>query len=277
MANNIKQRVDDAIFLIKNERYEAALLLLLTAIDGSAAKIFPKGTASISTNKKNMDNSERYQRFLGVRLRQIMNFAAQETDYYKKEMPTCLVGVENVEEHIYKAFRCNDVHESMIPEELHYVYAASSTSTTLCIEISRGVIKFSEGFLSALIDVIKMAPCNGKEFDIHHYRVRPLEGLNEQEFCEFIVQKYKLSHMRTGIIFSLLQCIGPCVSDMNDKELKSALDSVIENNQCYNDVYWLNRCEADKPLWEAKEGITEFGLVVILDIIKRVEIIDIAT
>ncbi|HBX3218989.1 TPA: hypothetical protein MHW38_11680 [Klebsiella pneumoniae] len=281
-VGNIKRRVDDADFLIENKKYESALLLLLTAIDGSAIKVFPAKTQSITNptrTRKNrqianeMPNSERYQRFLGVRIRQLLGIMLSEDEYYAKELIHFVEGQEDPEVIIYKAFRCNDVHESSIPTEYHYVYSEDAISNNLSMEFSNGTIKFSSGFLSLLRSAIVYAPCNGSEFGISHFRLMPNDGMTEDDIYNHCNNEYGVSYGKVIVINRLLADIGPGVHSLDLDELSEIIVESIHPGTKTG----LSFPRGGKPACISNNRFTESGKSMLNYILKNSQVVDIAS
>lgn len=281
-AGNIKRRVDDADFLIENKKYESALLLLLTAIDGSAIKVFPAKTQSITNptrTKKNrqianeMPNSERYQRFLGVRIRQLLGMVLSEDEYYTKELVHFVEGQDDPEVIIYKAFRCNDVHESSIPTEYHYVYSEDAISNNLSMEFSNGSVKFSSGFLNLLRSAIVYAPCNGTEFGINHFRLMPNSGMTEVDIYDHCKKEYGVSYGKVIAINMLLAGIGPSAHSLDLNELSEIIAESINQGTKIG----LSSPRDGKPACITNNRFTESGKAMLNYILKNSQVVDIAS
>lgn len=281
-VGNIKRRVDDADFLIENKKYESALLLLLTAIDGSAIKVFPAKTQSITNptrTKQNrqivneMGNSERYQRFLGVRIRQLLGMVLSEDEYYAKELIHFVEGQDDPEVIIYKAFRCNDVHESSIPTEYHYVYSDDAVSNQLSMEFSNGCIKFSSGFLSLLRSAIVYAPCNGSEFGINHFRIMPNAGVTEDDIYEHCAKEFGVSYGKVIVIKGVLAKIGPIVHSLGLDELSVIVARRINPGTKTG----LSAPRDGKPECIRDNRFTESGKALLNYILKNSQVVDIAS
>lgn len=229
---NIKQRVEDAKFNYEHGRYEAALSLLLSAVDGSARKIFPEGVPSINNpvDKKGnpiaMGNKERYVRFLGVRLAHVMGFHFGEEAYFANPRASMVSGVLSPEEKIYMAFRCSDTHESGLPEELKYVFD-KGLKDQYELQLSGKEFRFSSGLLKILERVIVEAPTNGKEFGIEHFRLLPKEGLNPSSLYSYYEKEFEISKGRVDILRMMLAVI-PDSFNIDDTELVSALNQIFQ-------------------------------------------------
>ncbi|ENT8515870.1 hypothetical protein ACKGJF_002723 [Raoultella ornithinolytica] len=235
-SSHIKKRVNDAEFLIENKRYEAALLLLLIAIDGSAIKVFPKGMQSIShpTKKKKgkwvkneISNSERYQRFLGVRLMQELGVSVPDSMFYAHTIPQMVSGPDRPETIIYKAFRNNDVHESKIPEEYHYVYSEDGVSSAYGISFSNGEVRFDKGFLTLLKNVVVRAECNRDEFSSKFITLKHKGGLSIDDYINELHIKSEISPGRIRILIKLMYHLGDEAYACSNDKLRDLLNKLI--------------------------------------------------
>lgn len=281
-SGHIQKRVSDADFLIANERYEAALLLLLTAIDGSASKIFPPKTLSISNPTRmrkgkevtnEMPNSEKYQRFLGVRLRQIMGSTLSEEAYRQKELPSIIKGHEQPEVIIYRHFRCNDVHESLIPEKYQYVYYDKASIGEVSLRFEHGEVFFSMGFLTLLKNVIVYAPCNGIEFGVKHLRFKNRDGSPECDFFAYYGEHYEIPPGRVLGIREAILKIGESVYSMDDNMLAEKVGKNIEKVFETGLKYSFNK----EAIMGGDGVLTPYGVSIVKDMLDRVVIVDIAS
>ncbi|EPN1636176.1 hypothetical protein ACTV10_001468 [Cronobacter sakazakii] len=269
MKNFIRTRIEDADFLVANGRYESALLLLLTAIDGSAAKIFPKGYPSIDNplpNRKgkvtDMSTKERYKRFLGVRLRQVLGHMLQDDAYFSKEITHRGDAFDKPVDMIYEVFRCNDVHEAHIPDELHYVYDPSATSNDMCITFNGDEIRFSKGFLSLLRKIVVDAPCNTREFGRITFSLKPIE-LSKNDLIEKLSEKHAISYPRIRLLLNLVELVGPESYEMNDEVLGFNMNKVLQEHFPGGALTALTQVQRFTPIWDMHNGITELGMSIV--------------
>ncbi|BEC51502.1 hypothetical protein ACV16N_05805 [Escherichia coli] len=271
-SGHIKKRISDAEFLIENQRYEAALLLLLIAIDGSAIKVFPKGTQSIShpTKKRNgkwvkneMSNSERYQRFLGVRLMQELGVALPDSTFYAQNLPQLTDWAERPETIIYKAFRNNDVHESKIPEEYHYVYSEDGVSDQFGISFASGEIKFNKGFLTMLKNVVVRAECNRSEFSSKFIVLTHKDGLSIEDYIAKLSDEHGITKGRIAILVRLMNYLDEEAYTLSNGDLRLLLNSLIEEHLNGSNLTGLCSATAiiDKPpLCTREDWMTNDGV-----------------
>lgn len=286
-VSNIKKRLDDVDFLISHGRYEAALLLLVTAISGSALKVFPFEQKPITkpkkTNgqaqKKRMTDGEKYKRFLRVRLQQIMGYDLPEEAYYWDEIPQFIVAETAPEDIIYHLLRCNDVHESGIPEDYHYIYSENSVGGDFGIEYSNGKWVFCKGFLSLLREVVIGAPCNGKEFGIKHWRFTPKAGVDLRGLIHELSQDLGLTPGRIDIFIQLIErskLNENTVAELSDLELATILTKTLHTKLNGGAKSGLCMARAKEPLCTMEGGITLYGAEIFRKILSKGEVIDIA-
>lgn len=279
---SIRKRVEDANFNIEHGNYETALALLLIAIDGSARKMYPKGTKSIKNPRNDMGNKERYTRFLGVRLREIFGMAMHDRDYYQGELPKLVNGVESPEDKIYTGFRCNELHESGLPEELRYAYEPNSINNTLSLDFIDGEVHFSSGFLRLLEIVITGAPCNGTEFGINHFRLIPNDGSDALDYMKQIGMNNGVTLGRINIMMELIQFAGPHACHMGDEDLAKTLTHMLDSKMVSGartglcSPGWLEpgSAEAMGPLCDWEGGINSNGVKIARKIMDSTHFVD---
>lgn len=231
----IKKRIEDSDFLIAHGRYESALLLLLTAIDASAIKVFPEGTDSLDSPKKEgkkqqkMRNGERYKRFLGVRILELLGFVMSNKAYYEK-LPN-ITNSESPQSIIYKALRCNDVHEGRIPYEYHYIYSESSTSDNYSVSFSGNDVVFNRGFLTLLRNVVVEAPCNDEEFGRASLHIDYGGFDSDKEYGLVNKDKFQLSPGRIQYLVQLYVYLKKRYAHLSQDELTRLYSEYIKNTE----------------------------------------------
>lgn len=279
---SIRQRVDDANLCIQHERFEAALALLLIAVDGSARKMYPEGTKSIKNPKQKMGNKERYTRFLGVRLRQVFGMAMHDKDYYEGELPGLVNSIESPEDKIYTGFRCNELHESGLPEELRYAYEPQGINNTLSLDFVDGEVHFSSGFLRLLETVITGAPCNGNEFGVNHSRLIPNDGSDLFDYMKKIGMKNGVTPGRINMMIELIQFAGPHTYFMGDEDLAKILTHMLDSKMVSGartglcSPGWLEpgSAAAMGPLCDREGGINSNGVKIAREIMDSTHFVD---
>ncbi|UNK53067.1 hypothetical protein [Rahnella aceris] len=234
----IAKRIEDSDFLIGNGRYESALLLLLTAIDASAILVFPKGTKSLyaGKSKEDMGVGERYKRFLGVRIPEILGVVLDDNAYYQ-ELIKFTPDKNTPQEMIYTALRCNDVHEGHIPYEYHYIYNEKSASDNISVSFSGSDVVFNSGFLTLLKTAVVDAPCNDKEFGRASYKLEYKNHNCANDYAEGSKDTFKLSPGRIIVLIKLCHKLKKLNPQLNNDDLKVMIINHIEqneNNASYN-------------------------------------------
>lgn len=272
---SIRKRVEDANFNIQHGRYEAALALLLVAVDGSSKKVYPEGMKSLINPKNEMKNKERYTRFLGVRLRQILGFALDDSAYHEPNLIQFMDGMESPEEQIYTKFRCNDLHESGLPEDLRYVYEPEGVANKLEIAFSENGVRFSSGFLRLLEKVITEAPCNGDEFNVQYYRLKPEDDNSLDSFIDTLSQRHNISSGRVWILTQLIQFIGPYAYQIGDEDLSSSLALALEKNFPEGARTALSLGDGIQPVCLQDDKITDFCIKIVRDIMGSAKLINV--
>ncbi|ELY4660388.1 hypothetical protein SNO30_003059 [Cronobacter sakazakii] len=276
-TGNIRRRIDDIDFNISHGRYEAALALLLIAVDGSARKAFPEDFKSLINPSRRIGNKERYTRFLGVRLRELFGINMPDNAYFSGVLPEFIGGAESPEEKIYVGFRCNDLHESGLPNDLKYVYKHDDNEHSYTLEFSEGQVHFSSGFLRLLRTAIVGAPCNGKEFNIQHFRLVSSCDLSFSEILQRISEKYKISPGRVDILKRLVQFVGPEAEEVDDQQLAKLLTFQLDSRLPGGAKTALCMFTSLEPLCSFENGLTLYSVQIIRDILNYSKFIDIAT
>lgn len=70
----IRERIEDADFLVAHGRSVGALAMIMVAIASTSRKRFPKGTPSIDDPAREMGDGEAFKAFLGGRIADLMLF-----------------------------------------------------------------------------------------------------------------------------------------------------------------------------------------------------------
>lgn len=271
---SIRKRIEDANFNICHERYEAALALLLIAVDGSARKVYPKGTKSLENPKREMGNKERYTRFLGIRLRQLMGIEIDDEAYFKGVLMKFVEGAESPEDTIYTNFRCNELHESGLPDHLTYAYDSKGVNNQFSLEFHNGEVHFSSGFLRLLESAVVGAPCNGDEFAINHYRLIPTGGEDLQSFIDRFSHRYSISPGRVRILRNLIQFIGPEAGCMNDEKLSFSLTEMLDTKMVGGARTGLCMTMTVEPICLQNGGFTRFGVEIVRDMLSNANLVN---
>lgn len=132
---SIRARVEDALFLYQNGRYEGAFLNILVAVAATSRKEYP----NISGER------ERFELFLNSRWRGVIS-----VEYRSKCYP--------IPQIFYKWFRCELVHEGGLPVDIELL-------DTDVMSLRAGghpeyVLKISRGWFHWLVQSVIQASCN---------------------------------------------------------------------------------------------------------------------
>jgi hypothetical protein len=136
---SICSRVEDAIFLYENGRYEGTFLSILVAVAATSRKEYP-----------NMPSDrEQFERFLNSRWRGVM-----AVEYRGECYP--------IPQIFYKWFRCELVHEGGLPVDIELL-------DTDAMSLRAGghpeyVLKISRGWFHWLVQSVIQALCNTDDF-----------------------------------------------------------------------------------------------------------------
>lgn len=140
-AMSIINRVEDALFLWEQGRYEGAFLSALVAVAATARKVYP-----------NKGDRDRFEQFLkqGV-------FARISVEYRGECHPL---------NHIfYKWFRCELIHEGAIPIDIEFLPDAEpETMSVRAGGAPDYILKVSYGWFHELIHVVVSSPANAGLF-----------------------------------------------------------------------------------------------------------------
>lgn len=232
----IRQLVDDTIFLAERGRYIGALAVILAAVSGSSRKTFPKGTPSKTnpTDKRGMGDREAFTRFLGRRLCEVMigaTFASPDDVVSVMSLP--IDGrPQQIEDILYEHFRCALSHEGKLPATVAFGESAGFdlNNRTVGASVVDGVVTLEQGWLVTLIKAVSHAPCNGPEFGIAHYRLQPKEGIDLDGFRQELMDEFRVSPGRLGILQAFLESASPeGIGGASKQDLNQMLAERVEN------------------------------------------------
>lgn len=137
---SIRARVEDALFLYQNGRYEGAFLNALVAVAATARRESPE---------RSLSDSECFEKFLDKRQRGIMKIE------YRGELHT-------VPHIFYKWFRCELIHEGKLPIDVQFI--ETDNLSVRAGGAPEYVLKISHGWFHWLVNSVVEAPCNENEF-----------------------------------------------------------------------------------------------------------------
>ncbi len=236
---SIKQQVEDAIFLAKNERHLGALTNLMLAVAASSRKTFPKGKAkSLKDPTKNMGDGEAFSLFVGGRIRKILFGDYGGPDTGNSGISVNFKGKQHDVAYIlYKYYRCELVHEGELPEDIEF----SAPSENQNMGINNGGVGVSigcgnamvldYGWIDLLVNAVVYARCNGKVFGIDHIELVAVEGVSEKEHCESMVEAYGITPGRYQILKEATKHITPdCVVKDSDEVLVKKFSDLVSKN-----------------------------------------------
>ncbi len=145
---SIRRRVEDALLLYDEGRYEGAFLCALVAVAATSRRECPDRTVG---------DRQCFERFLNKRWRGVL-----AVEYRGECQPIPHI--------FYKWFRCELVHEGGLPVDIEFI-------ETEKMSLRAGgrpeyVLKVSHGWFHWLIRAVVEAPCNADEFrDFTHRTV----------------------------------------------------------------------------------------------------------
>jgi hypothetical protein len=137
---SIRARIEDALFLYQNGRYEGAFLNALIAVAATARRESPV---------RSTHDRECFETFLDKRQRGIIKVE------YRGELHT-------VPHIFYKWFRCELVHEGKLPIDVQFI--ETDNLSVRAGGAPEYVLKISHGWFHWLINSVVEAPCNANEF-----------------------------------------------------------------------------------------------------------------
>ncbi len=137
---SIRARIEDAILLYRNERYEGAFLNALVAVAATARREDPA---------RYLGDRECFVTFLDKKWRGIIKVE------FRGELHT-------IPHIFYKWFRCNLIHEGELPIDVQFI--KTDDMTVRAGGAPEYILKISHGWIHWLIDSVTNAPCNANEF-----------------------------------------------------------------------------------------------------------------
>jgi hypothetical protein len=152
----IATRLEDAVVLMEQQRWEGALLSVLVAISGTARRRFPQGTASRWAPSKAMGDREAFETFVTEQIPSIAKFTSFNMTFQGQVRP--------IGEVLYRWMRCTLAHEAGLPPEIDFV----PDSTRGRIDFGHRVgpletIFFSHSLVVLLGDLVARAPENAAD------------------------------------------------------------------------------------------------------------------
>ncbi|WP_439237361.1 hypothetical protein [Klebsiella quasipneumoniae] len=240
---NIKQQLNDAVFLMENGRYDSALSLVLCAIDASSALMFPKGTKSHFAPNDKMRNNERFRLCIGYGLRRALSRVEPEASDFGKSKFTIEYGgrgavpLENI---LYHDYRCGMVHEGELPAHVDFSDLSGDPSVSdingFRMKIENDVLFLDYKSLDFLINVVKDLPVNGgpqlpKAKKPLKLKFRP--EVNQQDLLSEIRREYFLKESKVGHISEFFSFNGNHDRDftiLSDEQIQGEFQLAVENH-----------------------------------------------
>ncbi len=171
---SVADRVADAAALSRAGRVEGALLMLLTAVAGSALKRLPADTPSRWKPGTPMLDGERFQLFLGGRISFLLLGDDGEDDLHGGLITLRFQGQEySLPRLLYALYRCPLVHESglphgvffgELPEDARGLHLSMAGFDIATWQQGDDVLGLSVGWMTLLYQAVITAPCNEDEF-----------------------------------------------------------------------------------------------------------------
>ena len=137
---SIQSRIEDALLLFNNGRYEGAFLNALVAVAATARRECPDCS---------IGDRERFEKFLDKRWRGVIKVE------FRGELHT-------VPHIFYKWFRCELVHEGGLPIDVEFI--ETEEMSVRAGGAPNYILKISHGWFHWLVNSVIEAPCNAKEF-----------------------------------------------------------------------------------------------------------------
>ncbi len=204
---NIRQKVDDVIFLLTSQRYEAALTILLVAIAASSRCVFPKKlTKSFKNPKDTMRDGEAFELFLGGQLTRVMRDPECSNEYGCSGFKIGFRGEEHfVESIFYKYYRCELFHEGALPLDVLLMPEGplDASASTGAIKLYSDKVVLNAAWFNVLIECVAGAECNLDSFGRTKAKYVKNENVSNN-FIRHLAVKYLTSEGRITILMQAL-------------------------------------------------------------------------
>lgn len=207
---SIKIQVEDAIFLMKNERYLGALTNLMLAVAASSRKTYPKKiTKSFKYPKDIMRDNEAFKVFVSSSMRKML-FG----DYSDAKSENTGISVNfreqqfDLSEILYKFYRCELVHEGELPSDVSFAPPENDHSG-LSLSISNDSFVLDYNLLNILLEIVIHARCNRDTFNIKNNDILPIDEHSDERISESLVNKYEITPGRFNILKEAVRHITP--------------------------------------------------------------------
>jgi len=138
---SIKARIDDALFLWKNDRKEGAFLSALVAVASTSKRLYPK-----------LKDGKAFEQFL------IDSRLMRTSVEYRGEL-------HKIEHIFYKWLRCELVHEGGLPTDIQFTLSKEPNMLMLRAGgAPEFVLKLSDSWFHFLVNTVVNAPINSDQF-----------------------------------------------------------------------------------------------------------------
>jgi hypothetical protein len=245
IAVSIRQQVEDAIFLRDSGRYLGALTILTLAIAGSSRKELPEGTESLSYFEKNgkpkkMGDGEAFILFLNGRLAKELFQISSPIDYGEPVIGVNYKG-RNVDIGycLYKLFRCSLVHESELPTDVKFLPELGNDFAGPKFSNGKVELAISHGghlvldypWIDILLDVVTKARRNADEFGVDLKELVPKEGVEEDDFRDYLVNKFGIPTKSPFYVLKELvaSLANNKLDQMSDSEISKAFSDLTKS------------------------------------------------
>lgn len=227
----IRELIDDTIYLAEGGRYVGALTTVLAAISGSARKVFPRRITPSRIDPKDrrgMGDREAFTLFLGGRISCLANPVLGDGKDEGTSGWRLSVGGESLlmEEILYEHYRCALSHDGQLPATVSFgeEHGFDLNDRSYRFSYDHGVIRLERGWIALLIRAVTHAKCNGAEFGIEHYELRPRPEVDIAAFTSQLVDEFRASPGRIDGLKLFIHSVGPnFVAAGTDNDLNDAL------------------------------------------------------
>lgn len=255
---SITERLEDAEILLKNNRTLGAVTILLTAIDATARKYYPKGT---------MKPSKAFSYFLGSRIKSIL--LNNSTGPYPRNSGLTIEyrgEQKNVEDVIYEFCRCALIHEATmtpdisIEKEGSFVPQLTLENNGEAVSIRCGEkLILGSGWIDLFFAVVRGARLNNTDLIDQRTTLVANENFNVAEFHNSLAQYY-ITRRRVDKFRELLQAIGPEKAKMASLEENQTWVSTLLRGGLIEDI-WVERL-IDRKMITPELTMTDLGLTI---------------
>jgi len=273
---SIEDRLSDVELLIKHERHDGALAMLMIAIAASARKVYPRTMKSFDRPGDKMGDAESFKYFLGSRIKSIIqnNSAGPypRNSSFKIEFRNKILDIESI---IYTYCRNFLIHEAVMVPDIKIVKALAQPQLTLSnngvsISLHCGEkLLLDLGWLDLFKQVVIGARCNNPHTETHEQTLIPNSDFDESLFIEDLNKQWispnRLQRLKNAVFY-----IDPAnMQNLTDGELRAKFTEVLRAGIIEPD--WQRRL-ADKNIIDDHGVLQELGLELVRKIGKNYSI-----